>query len=636
MISENITFKDLKKYTPYYPVFSYPGQEVISPINIVEKYPPLLLVNNKGYNLYVTDWNEIPDLKNKDGFEWVEQAFEPFKKEYDKTFMPGAPIQNLYILEQFRQANGVLGLCQNGEARAMCNSLSKKRVPMSSVPDTVSGSSYSKFINSSLPVPMVGINANRCNYFLERPTNLLHEFTHQLDFYVNTLSGSVLFENLLEMEASARSLIFDECTGLLNRLIKANKYDPATKNEELFARFHQEYMTDPNKFKKQLPLLNRFYEEIVPAYTKAVFTKSIEAIIDLDNFFQNPFQNMDSEQRDQITKARKHSMDIAIKLKKCNSKDKRQLKQELRSARRGYSPFETEMKWCCKRAETYMTRKKENNDTHYDNITEEKPSLYTQFQWAAENALRSHLVTQFDPKEKWDENNKYDPDARSKMFDALRDYIKAQPNHRVRFEASRIFQKLEHLGQDITIISAEIRNAKMLANMLRAGVSGNAFEKASNYLQDVTVATRSRYRIQKIMEKDKEQQSVRAKKEPVVQKTIVQRDMVCIKQARKNISQDVQALIITPQRSKPKNMFKEESDEDGTISSNPLKNRVRSPRTDAPIPTPRPDRFQTFRKETMPMNVPINAPIRPNVFDRNRLNDFGIDQMPIRSTGRER
>lgn len=636
MISENITFKDLKKYTPYYPVFSYPGQEVISPTNIGEKYPPLLLVNNKGYNLYVTDWNEIPDLKDKDGFEWVEQAFEPFKKEYDKTFGDFAPIQNLYILEQFRQANGVLGLCQNGEARLMDKSLSGKRStegqqPIGTASDKQAGSSQSKFFNSPVP-PLVGINANRCNYFLEHSTSLLYEFTHQLDFYINALSGSVLFENLLEMETSAHSPIFNECTELLNRLIKKNKYDPAAKNEELFARFHQEYMADPNEFKKQLPLLNRFYEEIVPAYTKAVFTKSIEAIIDLDNFFQNPFQNMDSEQRDQITKAREHSMDIAIKLKKCNSKDKRQLKQELRSARRGYSPFETEMKWCCKRAETYMTRKKENNDTHYDNITEDKPSTYTKFQHAAENALRSHLVTQFDPKGKWDENNKYDPDARSKMFDALRDYIIEQPNFRVRLKALHTKQDLESIKKDITIIPADIRNAKMLANMLRAGVSGNAFEKASNYLQDVTVATRSRYRIQKIMEEDKERQSVQAKQEPVVQKPIVQRDMACIEQARKNILQDVQASIIPSQLSNPKNMFKEESGENETISSDPFKNRVRSPQTDAPIPSPHPDRFQTFRKETMP----INAPIRPNTFDKNRLNDFGIDQMPIRSTGRGR
>lgn len=240
------------------------GNETMALSPMLDSAYPILLVNENGDNLLVE--RNLMDFDKNPEWKWAEKHFNELKEDIDLLIRRN-PTEGI-AWSTFQQQGGILAICENGEARTACCSLSGKRgenLPKSS--SATGGSCTGEF-------PVVGINVSG----FESRTTLLHELTHNLSHTIHTFENTDAFNAAMYADLAKESQTLKNVLAKVETLVKQGHYSQNNRNSEVFARLHEEKTKDPQGFAKDAPTMNAFFEHIVYPTTFAHTQNYTEAL----------------------------------------------------------------------------------------------------------------------------------------------------------------------------------------------------------------------------------------------------------------------------------------------------------------------------------------------------------------------
>ncbi len=216
---------------------------------------PVLLICENGKNMK-TRTTLFPQGKEGLSFQWAKEALPAIHAALLKT-LRSAEGEKLFDL--FQKQGGLLALCENdADELLLQRSLQTDDIQVFFEKDEdfplILGAAL-----SDMPVILLSAKEKAPD---KAASNFLHELTHRVES-VSAFSDSLLFKEILDLEAAHQPPLYQKISRVLNNFIVNENYDSDERNQELFARLHEEKFKNPSEFEKQMPLLNIFYNNIV-------------------------------------------------------------------------------------------------------------------------------------------------------------------------------------------------------------------------------------------------------------------------------------------------------------------------------------------------------------------------------------
>ncbi|MBP5534358.1 MAG: hypothetical protein J6Y03_02490 [Alphaproteobacteria bacterium] len=207
---------------------------------------PVLLVSKNGQNILLDETQF--DFGKHPEFAWAQNTYKKLREDIKK--LDSLPSEEGAVWQLFKSQGGFLALCEDGGADDLIKSLNGKR-DFPTEHHTEGGQTLTAF-------PVISVNSSM-DYSDDRV--LLHELTHNACFTLINYGQSDLFKTIIEVErANHSSDILSRLNAAMDYQISGGNYTEDNRYDELLPRLHEERLKDPVEFKKQLPLLNCFFQ----------------------------------------------------------------------------------------------------------------------------------------------------------------------------------------------------------------------------------------------------------------------------------------------------------------------------------------------------------------------------------------
>ena len=224
---------------------------------------PILLVSETGENLLLdkskVDFSKYPE------FQWAEKTYQKLRQDIKK--LDSLPEQEGTVWRLFQKQGGFLALVENGNIDSATKSLNGKRTtPKPKIKDiALDDASRERYMEekaggmSAGNIPMISVNSSVNS---EYGTVLVHELTHNACSTISSFDNDPLFRAVIEAERNnGTSDILTALDNQMNYSININHhYTQQNIYQELLARLHEERLKNPAEFKKQLPVIDAFFE----------------------------------------------------------------------------------------------------------------------------------------------------------------------------------------------------------------------------------------------------------------------------------------------------------------------------------------------------------------------------------------
>ncbi len=218
----------------------------LMPVNFGYEEYPILLVSQNGENLLL-DKSKI-DFEKHPEFAWASETYQKLREDIRQ--LDSLPDAEGSVWQLFKKQGGFLALCEDGAVSDVCNSLNGNR-NFPTEHHTEGGSTANSY-------PIISVNG-AMNYSADRV--LLHELTHNACFTLTDYAKSDLFKAIVEVErANHSSDILHKTDGSITYQSSQGTYTEQQRYDELIARLHERRLQNPEEFKKQLPVLDCFFQ----------------------------------------------------------------------------------------------------------------------------------------------------------------------------------------------------------------------------------------------------------------------------------------------------------------------------------------------------------------------------------------
>ena len=224
----------------------------LMPVNFAYKAYPILLVSKNGENLLV-DERQF-DFEKHPEFSWAKETYKKLREDIKK--LDSLPDAEGSVWRLFQQQGGFLALCENGGVHDVVESLNGKR--------NFPTEKHYEGGATLLSYPIISVNS-AMDYSGDKV--LLHELTHNACHTLTNFAHSDLFKTVVEVERAHRSSDSSDILPHLDKVmtyqIQGDGYTEKDRYDELICRLHEERLKNPAEFKKQLPVLDCFYQNFL-------------------------------------------------------------------------------------------------------------------------------------------------------------------------------------------------------------------------------------------------------------------------------------------------------------------------------------------------------------------------------------
>ena len=244
----------------------------LMPVNFGYEEYPILLVSKSGENLLLDrskiDFNKHPE------FVWASEIYQKLRE--DVRQLDSLPDAEGSVWQLFKRQGGFLALCEDGDINDVAQSLNGRR-NFPTEHHTEGGMTSASF-------PIISING-AMDYQNDRV--LLHELTHNACLTLINYAKSDLFKAVVEVErANHSSNILSQVDNTITYQISGSGYTEQDRYDELIARLHEKRLQNPEEFKKQLPVLNCFFQN----YLYPSVLAHIHGYSNAEKFFQREME----------------------------------------------------------------------------------------------------------------------------------------------------------------------------------------------------------------------------------------------------------------------------------------------------------------------------------------------------------
>ena len=209
-------------------------------------------------SLAVVPLHEKPE-NLPESFAWARESFGKLTAEWDKI----AAGEERSLLDNFRQRGGLLSLMQrNADERKVSNALTGNASETRD--DTYADSEETVVTGAALQNDDEERLGDHFDFFISlstdrEPTVLLHELTHCAD---HGISESPIFKECYLLDWGRGSQYTQELSEKMKKFEECGGYSGRRVINELICRLNEERHKDPERFKKECPLLDEFYAKI--------------------------------------------------------------------------------------------------------------------------------------------------------------------------------------------------------------------------------------------------------------------------------------------------------------------------------------------------------------------------------------